>query len=429
MIVMIVGASGFIGGRLAQAFAAAGHEVVCAGRARPGPDRARLPAGCARAVTIDYTAPMATDWTPLLAGVDVLVNAVGILRESGHQTFDHLHVLGPRALFTAAALASVRRVIQVSALGAEAGAVARYHASKHEADRFLMQLPLDWAIVQPSLVYGAGGTSATLFDSLASLPLVPLPGRGEQRVQPVHIDDLVDAVLRLAESPAALRCVLPVVGPSELTLREFLAELRGTLGLGRARFVPVPRAWVSLAARAGESIPSLLLDRETFGMLERGNTGPPGPLQRLLGRPPTPVAGFVSPARRGSRRTAASLRWLAPLLRLAVASMWLLAGIVALGPYPVQDSLALLRSIGVSAELAPLLLFGSAALDILLGVLTLLPRRPRILWPAQIALVLVYTLIISIALPGLWLEPFGPVAKNIPILALLILLHQLEERR
>jgi len=141
------------------------------------------------------------------------------------------------------------------------------------------------------------------------------------------------------------------------------------------------------------------------------------------------VAGFVSPARRGSRRTAASLRWLAPLLRLAVASMWLLAGIVALGPYPVQDSLALLRSIGVSAELAPLLLFGSAALDILLGVLTLLPRRPRILWPAQIALVLVYTVIISIALPGLWLEPFGPVAKNIPILALLILLHQLEERR
>jgi uncharacterized protein YbjT (DUF2867 family) len=425
MIVMIVGASGFIGGRLAQAFGAAGHEVVCAGRRAPG----RLPAGCRREVDIDYTAAAATDWTPLLARVDVLINAVGILRESGRQTFDNLHVLGPRALFTAAALASVRRVIQVSALGAEAGAAARYHASKYEADRFLMELPLDWAIVQPSLVYGAGGTSARMFDALASLPLVPLPGGGEQRVQPVHIDDLVDAVVRLAESPAALHCVLPVVGPRELTLREFLGELRGTLGLGRARFLPVPRALVSLAARAGEAIPSLLLDRETFGMLERGNTGPPGPLERWLGRPLTPVSGFVSPARRESRRTAASLRWLTPLLRLAVATMWLFAGIVALGPYPVQDSLALLRSAGISAELAPLLLFGSAALDILLGVLTLLPRRPRGLWSAQIALVLVYTLIISISLPHLWLEPFGPVAKNIPILALLILLHQLEERR
>jgi uncharacterized membrane protein YphA (DoxX/SURF4 family) len=149
----------------------------------------------------------------------------------------------------------------------------------------------------------------------------------------------------------------------------------------------------------------------------------------LLGRPITPVARFVSPARRESRRAAAALQWLAPLLRISVAAMWLIAGIVSLGPYPVQESLALLRSIGVSAALAPLLLFGSAALDLLLGLLTLLPRRPRGLWSAQIALVLVYTLIISFELPHLWLEPFGPIAKNLPILALLVLLQQLEERR
>jgi uncharacterized protein YbjT (DUF2867 family) len=425
MIVMIVGASGFIGGRLAQAFGAAGHEVICAGRGA----HARLPAGCKRSVRIDYTAPTVHEWAPLLAGVDVLVNAVGILREAGPQTFDALHVLGPRALFTAAALASVRRVIQISALGAEGGAIARYHSSKYEADRFLMELPLDWAIVQPSLVYGAGGSSARMFDTQASLPLVPLPGRGEQRVQPVHIDDLVDAVLRLAESPAALHCVLPVVGPRALTLREFLGELRATLGFGHARFLPVPRALVALAARIGDSFPSVLLNRETFGMLERGNTGPPGPLERLLGRPITPVARFVSPARRESRRAAAALQWLTPLLRFTVAVMWLFAGIVSLGPYPVQKSLALLRSIGVSAALAPMLLFGSAALDILFGLLTLLPRRPPGLWSAQIAVVLVYTLIISFELPQLWLEPFGPVVKNLPILALLLLLRQLEERR
>ncbi len=424
MIVMIVGATGFIGGRLAQAFGAAGHDVVCAGREA----QSRLPAGCTRAVHIDYSAPSASTWTPLLAGVDVLVNAVGILRD-GPQTFDNLHVLGPRALFTAASLAGVRRVIQISALGAEAGAIARYHASKYEADRFLMELPLDWAIVQPSLVYGAGGGSARMFDSQASLPLIPLPGRGDQRVQPVHIDDLVEAVMRLAESPAALRCVLPVVGPRPLTMREFLGELRGTLGFGPARFLPVPRGLVALAARVGDSIPAMMLNRETFGMLERGNTGPPGPLERLLGRPITPVARFVSPARRESRRAAAALSWQAPLLRFTVATMWIFAGIVALGPYPVQDSLALLRSIGVSAALAPMLLFGSAALDILFGLLTLLPRRPPGLWSAQIAVVLVYTLIISFTLPRLWLDPFGPVAKNLPILALLILLQQLEKRR
>ena len=99
MVVMIVGASGFIGGRLAQAFGAAGHEVICASRDAGG----QPPAGCTRSIRIDFTAPSATEWAALLAGVDVLINAVGILRESGEQTFDNLHVLGPRALFTAAA--------------------------------------------------------------------------------------------------------------------------------------------------------------------------------------------------------------------------------------------------------------------------------------------------------------------------------------
>jgi hypothetical protein len=56
------------------------------------------------------------------------------------------------------------------------------------------------------------------------------------------------------------------------------------------------------------------------------------------------------------------------------------------------------------------------------------PRRRRWLWSAQIALVLVYTAIITWKLPALWLEPFGPVVKNLPILALLLLLRQLERR-
>ena len=425
MIVMIVGASGFIGGRLAQGLGAAGHEVVCAGRGEP----ARLPAGCTRWVTLDFAAPLTSEWSRELAGVDVLINAVGILRETEGQRFDALHVLGPRALFTAAAIANVRRVIQVSALGADADAVSRYHTSKREADRFLMELPLDWAIVQPSIVYGAGGASARMFETLASLPIVPVPGRGEQRIQPVHIDDLVDAVTHLVESPAALHCVLPVVGPRELSLREFLVELRGALGMGRARTLSMPGSVVAFAARLGEKFPSPLLDPETLGMLERGNVGPSGPMERLLGRPATPVARFVSPARRESRRAAASLRWITPLLRITVAAMWLIAGIVSLGAYPVQDSVALLMSMGVSATLAPLMLFGASALDILLGVLTLLPRRPRWLWTLQILLVLGYTLIITIELPALWLEPFGPVAKNLPILALLVLLRQFEERR
>jgi hypothetical protein len=163
-------------------------------------------------------------------------------------------------------------------------------------------------------------------------------------------------------------------------------------------------------------------------MLERGNVGDATAFTRLLGRPPLPVSAFVNPANKSAARREAVLGWMAPLLRFSVAFMWLIAGVVSLGPQSTE-SLELLRKIGASATTAPILLIGAALFDLVLGVLTLLPRRPPLLWTAQILLVLLYTAIISVFLPALWLEPFGPVAKNVPILVVLWLLRQLEERR
>jgi uncharacterized protein YbjT (DUF2867 family) len=421
--VLIAGASGFIGAHLARACAAAGHEVICG---------VRNPTACApgaRQLALDYVNPARRDvLANALRGVDVVVNAVGILRPRGSQTFEALHVLGPKELFGAAAAAGVRRIIQVSALGAEAQALSAYHRSKSEADRALMMMAVDWAVVLPSLVYGPGGASARLFDTLASLPLIPLPAGGSQRIQPVHIDDVTRVLLRLIESPLELRCAVQVVGAEPTTLAEFLRSLRASLGLRPTRTLPIPRPLMAAVARFGDHLPSAFLSRETFGMLERGNVGDPEAVGRLLGRPPLPVSAFVNPSSQSPMRHEAVLGWLAPLLRWSIAFMWLIAGIVSLGPQS-GESLELLRRIGASATSAPVLLIGAAILDIALGVLTLWPRRIPMLWTAQILLVLLYTAIISVLLPQLWLEPFGPVAKNVPILAVLLLLRHLEERR
>ncbi len=363
-----------------------------------------------------------------LAGCDVVINAVGVLRSRGTQSFEALHTSGPQTLFAACVRAGVRRVIQISALGADATGISSYHRSKLAADRTLMAQPLDWAVVQPSLVYGAGGSSAGLFDALASLPVLPLPGGGSQMVQPVHVDDLVAAVLRLADSPAALQCVLPVVGPEAMTLRQFLLGLGSQAGRHAPLTFPVPRTLVRLSARLGDLLPASLLDSETLEMLERGNTGDPAPLTRLLGRKPRPLQEFIAPWERETRRSMAALSWLLPLLRISVAFMWFLAAFVSMGPYPIGESLALLESIGIPAAMAGLALWGAIGLDLAWGILALWPRRPRWIWSAQILTVVTYTLIISWRLPHLWLEPFGPVAKNIPILAILLLLRQLEKR-
>ena len=419
MVVLILGSSGFIGSRLANALSAAGHRVICTRRRSAVGARA----ACSETIHVDFvsdTHPAA--WLARLAGVDALVNAVGIIEESGEQTFEALHVRAPQAVFAACARAGVRLVVQVSALGADDEARSAYHLTKRKTDEFLRRQPLEWVIVRPSLVYGAGGRSAQLFDALASAPVIPLPGDGLQLVQPVHVDDVIAGMVALFEPSAPRRVVMPFVGPRPLTLREFLAQLRGALGLPRARFLRVPMPLVRLASRFTRG----LLSSDNLEMLVRGNVGHPEPLSWLLGRAPVPVTEFVSPDERSERRRSASLRWLAPLLRVSIALVWLLAGVVSLGLYPVEASLERLAQVGLKGKLASVALYGAAALDLLFAVLTLTLKHRRLLWLAQIAVILAYTSIISVFMPEQWLEPFGPIVKNLPMLAALWLLYAWE---
>lgn len=382
-----------------------------------------------RAVAADLAADLEpSDWHPRLAGVDVVINAVGILRESGRQRFATLHTAGPRALFAACADSGVRRVVQISALGADAGARSRFHLSKKAADDFLLALPLSAVVVQPSLVYGPGGSSARLFTLLASLPLIPLPGDGGQAVQPIHVDDAVAAIVVLALGRGFAGERVPLVGPQATSLRRFLAELRRAMGCGPARFLPVPIALVRAGAALGARLPGSLLDSETLHMLERGNTASAAATRRLLGREPRAPAAFVPPAERDGTRALARLAWLLPLMRACMAILWIVTGILSLGVYPVADSYALLMRVGVPAAWAPWLLYGAAGLDLALGLGILALRRRRWLWLAQIGLILVYTAIISLRLPEFWLHPFGPILKNLPLLAALGLLLAFERQ-
>ena len=106
--------------------------------------------------------------------------------------------------------------------------MTRYFLSKRAADDYLATLPLEWTIVRPALVFGAGGANTRLFTTLARLPIVPLPGRGEQRVQPLHIDDLTEAVVRVLGEATTHRTRIELVGPQTLSLRELLARLRAS---------------------------------------------------------------------------------------------------------------------------------------------------------------------------------------------------------
>ena len=424
MKIVLTGATGFIGNRLRRALFEAGHEVVCMGRhadpARP----------CHAWVAADFAAPQPAAWAHALAGAHCVINTVGLLRESSRARFSDLHGGGPRALFDACVDAGVSRVIHFSALGAEATASTEFQRSKHALDEYLMGLPLQAFIVQPSLVFGLDGASSRHLLTLASLPLLPLPARGDQWLQPIHVDDVVAAVLALLLVPMPqppLRRV-PLVGAHPITLADYLHALRRGLQLGRGVELPVPALLMRGIARLGDAWPRALLDSPAWSLLQRGSIAPPQMVTALLMRPPRPASGFIAPEQAADARRDAQLRWLLPLARASLAFVWIASGVVALGIY--SSALALLGRAGVPAEMQSGLLVGAALLDLVLGLLTLWPvSRPRLLWLLQALLILTYTAIVSWRLPEFWLHPFGPLAKNVPMLALLGLLSALGPTR
>jgi uncharacterized protein YbjT (DUF2867 family) len=423
MVILIAGANGFLGRSLANALATRGHVVI--GTARHPPGR-----GCdaIRWVRADYTKQMrAADWVSLLQGVDLVINAAGIFRQRGSQTFEAVHARGPSVLFEACALARVR-VLQISALGADEGATSAYHRSKRAGDEALLRMVPSAVVMQPSLVYASHGASASFFLLLATLPVIPVPADAG-RVQPIHLEDLVAAVIALVESDlGAAGAHVPLVGPVAVTLREYVSALRSQMGLGGARFLAVPRWAANLAALIGQVLPASYLTTESLSMLRRGNTADPSWMRRLLGRDARPIAAFVAPQEAPALRQRAMLGWLLPLLRISIATVWIVSGVVSLGVYPVAESYQLLDRVGIRGALAPLALYGAALLDLAFGVASLVLARRRWLWMAQMATILAYTCVITIALPEFWLHPFGPLVKNLPMLAALWMLYELERR-
>jgi uncharacterized protein YbjT (DUF2867 family) len=427
MRVLVTGASGFIGGAVADALLRDGHQVVCVMRRAH-----RAGAGCELLAADFAQVPSADWWLRHLERIDAVVNAVGILREQDGQSFRALHTDAPVELFKACAAAAVPLVVQISALGADESAQSRYHLSKKAADDVLLALPVRAVVVQPSLVYGRGGSSASLFNFLAATPLVALPLRGAMQVQPVVLADVVDGVLALLRSPPAASGTVAFAGPAPMMLRDYLRQLRAALGVGGPLHVlPLPVFLFRWGAALAGHVPGSFLDTETAGMLLRGNTAPAEPFARLLGRPPRAVDEFIAAEDAPVLRTQAVLALWLPLLRIALAVMWLWTAAVSLGLYPIQDSLALLARVGLHGISATLALYGAALLDLALGVLTLAApaswRRP--VWAAQLLLIAGYTLLISVFLPEYWLHPYGPISKNLPVLAAIGLLWALEPSR
>lgn len=429
--ILLTGANGFIGGQLLAELRARGHEVVAAVR-DPEALRRKLPG--IEAIAVDFNRDTSVeDWRPRLEGIDAVINCAGVLHGGRGQDIEAIHAATPIALFEACVAAGVRRVIQISAISADADVGTEYALTKKHADDYLRSLSIDWTVLRPSLVYGDGsygGTSA--LRGLAGLPLVsPLVSDGTAAFRPLHIEDLVETVARVLEGERFARQTLEPVGPEIVSLRELVADYRAWLGLKPAIEIPIPLPIMKFAARLADVAGGGPLGSTSLRQLLAGNVGrePAGVFARAIGFVPRSLKVML--ARRPAQTQDvwhARLYFLRPVLRVALAFMWLGSAVVGLlapvSSYAVVD--AALTTLGLPARA---LAVAFSMLDLLIAAALLVRWNVRLLTVIQLIVVAGYTAVLTVLAPALWLDPFGALLKNLPILVAIGAWAVLEEER
>lgn len=421
---LVLGGGGFIGLTVCAALRRAGWRVVRV--VRPGGARGDDVRACDLAGMSEAEA-----WMPLLDGVDAVVNCAGILRETHRDKFDLIHKDMPLALAQACLRCGITRFVQVSALGSPQD--GEFVASKHRFDEALLECMPSALVLRPSVTYSTSGSygGTSLLRALAAMPVVmPLPGKQDLMLQPLATEDLAGLVV--SGLARGCRGLYEVGGPEPMTLHSYQLRWRRWLGTQGDRFWHVPASWINALTAIGERLGRGPMGSVAWRMLRRGNVTGPDAHARLaadFGRAPREL-DVVLAARPSAvqDRWHAQLYWLVEPLKFGVVALWLLSALA--GWITPAGDIERLTAGSWLANMAPVLLARvTAGLDLVLALWLALSRRPRFVIALMALSVLAYTLVLGSAVPALWLDPLGGMAKNLVILPALAVLWVVVERR
>lgn len=289
MKLLVTGGTGFVGTHVVNALARRGHSVaVLTRRPESVSNRYNRPV---EAVTGDVLDPASL--SRAVAGREAVVHLVGIIHESGDQTFDRMHREAVENVVSAMTGEGIRRLLHMSAMGTSDDSPSAYGRTKAAGERVVRGSALEWTIFRPSIVFGRGDGFVSLLAPIVRYNpgFIPVIGPGTTRFMPVSVYDVARVFADSLEKAETAGQAFEIGGPATLTLNEIYREIAVAVGKPRKPLVHLPLWWGRfLAARFEGAFRRGWLDRppltrDQLLSLARDNVGDVAKTNAVFGGP------------------------------------------------------------------------------------------------------------------------------------------------
>ena len=295
-MILITGATGYIGQHLVRRLVAQGERPRCLAR---DPQKAAqlFPGAELEIVRGDTTDPASL--VEAVRGVDTIVHTAFMTadrKEGPGNHYGETNVQGTANLVKAAQSAGVRRMIEMGGLGTRPDKPGSYMQGRYLAEKVLKESALDWTIIQPSVLFGKDAPFIKgLSGLIQSSPVVPLIGGGKIMFQPIYVEDVVSVVLWvLAEPERSSKQTFTIGGPAYHSFTQIIDELLHTMHKTRLK-APAPLPLVGIGAAVMEAIlPKPPLTKAAMALFAFDNTTDLNSVERQFGFAPMSFTRYLA---------------------------------------------------------------------------------------------------------------------------------------
>ena len=288
--ILVTGATGFVGRHIVRALVEKGMRVRALAHT---PGREHVVVGQDVEV-VHASVSDAAGLKSAMDGVDGVVHLVAIIREKGEQTFDSVNHLGTASVVEAAREASVRRYVQMSAIGAIDDPGLAYLQSKWRGEQAVVQSGIPYTILRGSILFGEGDEFVNMLAGLVkALPLVPIAGSGGSMFQPLHVQDVARCLAEALALDELASQTVEIGGPDHLTYDQIIDTIIATFGRKRWKAhlpLRLMRIVVGLMEKTLTRPPATL---HQLDMLAIDNVAELGVVERAFGFTPRPLEGNI----------------------------------------------------------------------------------------------------------------------------------------